>query len=48
MGPNAPDEAGDKEGKRKRPESRKFSKITSSKVSMPEGKANKGTEPHEQ
>jgi hypothetical protein len=46
-GTNAPDKAGDKEGKRKRPESRKFSKITPSKVSMPEGKANKGTEPHE-
>ncbi len=47
-GTNALDEAGDKQGKRKRPESRKFSKITPSKVSMPEGKANKGTEPREQ
>jgi hypothetical protein len=46
-GTNAPDKAGDKEGKRKRPESRKFSKITPSKVSMPEGEANKGTEPRE-
>jgi hypothetical protein len=46
-GTNTPNEAGDKEGKRKRPELRKFSKITPSKVSMPEGKANKGTEPRE-
>ncbi len=45
-GTNTPNEAGD-EGKSKRPESRKFSKITPSKVSMPEGKANKGTEPCE-
>jgi hypothetical protein len=44
-GTNAPDEAGDEEGKRKRPESRKFSIITPSKGSMPEGEANKGTEP---
>jgi hypothetical protein len=47
-GTNTLNEAGDKEGKRKRPESRKFSKITPSKVSMPEGKANKGTEPRKQ
>jgi hypothetical protein len=47
-GTNAPDKAGDEEGKRKRPELRKFSKITPSKVSMPEGKANKGSEPREQ
>ncbi len=47
METNAPDEAGNKEGKRKWPESRKLSKITPSKVSMPESKANEGTEPCE-
>jgi hypothetical protein len=35
-----------KKGKKK-PGSRKFSKITPSKVSMPEGETNKGTEPRE-
>jgi hypothetical protein len=47
MGTNAINEAGDKEGKN-RSQNQEFSKITPSKVSMPEGKANKGTEPREQ